>query len=200
MPPVNPYQIYSYLGEFATDAAALAYIQACLWDSLGDGTGTPRLGMRYWCTTAPAHMRWWYGTAWGGDAHAYLVGSYSPNTAVSQAAAVWNYGVWFILLPKKSQWDFARYNYYYVVNGFKNGAGTGQAQLYYYNHATGPPWLTVPSSLINNITLIYRQWWSGVLDLSAVADEDDLYWSPSLLGDGANQVYMCGAAVYGVPK
>jgi hypothetical protein len=38
------------MGECADDAAALTFIQACKWDSVGDGTGTPRNGMWYYRT------------------------------------------------------------------------------------------------------------------------------------------------------
>lgn len=38
----------SYVGEFATDAACLAYIQLAVWDDAGDGTGNPQDGMTYY--------------------------------------------------------------------------------------------------------------------------------------------------------
>ena len=132
--------------------------------------------------------------------HGYHVGTYSANTTVREALAVWNYGTWFIVLPRKGLWDFSRHDYYFTVNGFKTVSGTGYAKLYWYNHATGV-WTALASSLVTIAPFdTYRTWTSGVLDMSAVADEDDLYWSVALLGDGAGYTYMGGAAVLGVPK
>ena len=43
-----------YLGEFASDADALAYIRNNTWDTSGDGGGNPQNGMQYYNTTTPA--------------------------------------------------------------------------------------------------------------------------------------------------
>jgi len=51
------------IGIFATDALALADIQAKMWDSNGDGTGTPRNGMRYYDSTTNQEKTWENG-AW----------------------------------------------------------------------------------------------------------------------------------------
>lgn len=53
------------LSVHATDAAALAYVQARLWDTNADGTGDPQLGMRYLNSTLTA-SRIWDGTQWVG--------------------------------------------------------------------------------------------------------------------------------------
>jgi len=45
------YAQHNYLGEHANDTAALAFIQATKWDSLGNGTGTPINGMWYYDNT-----------------------------------------------------------------------------------------------------------------------------------------------------
>ena len=51
------------LGIFATEALALADIQAKMWDSNGDGTGTPRNGMLFYDSTTNQNKVWQNG-AW----------------------------------------------------------------------------------------------------------------------------------------
>lgn len=46
-----PYRQHIYLGEYASDALALAFIQANKWDTLGTGLGLPQNGMYYYNTT-----------------------------------------------------------------------------------------------------------------------------------------------------
>jgi len=47
----NPYRANNYLGNFASDAAALTALQARKWDSNGDGTGDPKTEMWFVQTT-----------------------------------------------------------------------------------------------------------------------------------------------------
>jgi len=46
-----PYRQHHYLGEIATESAALTFIQANKWDSTNDGTGDPQNGMLFYDTT-----------------------------------------------------------------------------------------------------------------------------------------------------
>jgi len=47
----STYKQHNYLGEYANDAAALTFLQACEWDTNSDGTGNPRNGMWYYDST-----------------------------------------------------------------------------------------------------------------------------------------------------
>ena len=59
----NPYRQHNYLGEHASDAAVLSLVQACKWDSNGDGTGTPQVGQWYF-NTASDTVRFYKSTGW----------------------------------------------------------------------------------------------------------------------------------------
>ena len=59
----NPYRQHNYMGEFANDGAALAFIQANKWDSSGDGLGSPQAGMWYFNTT-DKQARQYDGSSW----------------------------------------------------------------------------------------------------------------------------------------
>ncbi len=50
----SPYKQQNYMGEFPSDAAANAAIQAREWDKNKDGTGPPEEGMMYYNTTDKA--------------------------------------------------------------------------------------------------------------------------------------------------
>ena len=58
-----PYRMHNYMGEFASDAAALTFIQANEWDTSGDGTGNPHDGMWYFNTT-DSKPRFHDGSTW----------------------------------------------------------------------------------------------------------------------------------------
>ena len=154
--------------------------------------------MQYYDTTYQL-VKTYTGAAWWSGLQTHVLASYSANTVVRHDLATWNQS-WFIILPQKSRWDFLRYNYYYNINGFKTISGTGYAKLFWYDHAVGS-WNTIESSLITVTPHdTYRVWWSGVLDMSAVTDVDDLYCSPTLYGSGSGYIYMGGASVIGIPK
>jgi hypothetical protein len=59
-----PFKAHNYLGEFATEAAALAWIQAMRWDSTKNGAGNPEPGMCFYDTTRTA-MKAYTNGAWG---------------------------------------------------------------------------------------------------------------------------------------
>lgn len=59
-----PFKSHNYIGEFATEAAALAWIQAMRWDSTKNGAGTPEPGMTFYDTTRTA-MKTYANGAWG---------------------------------------------------------------------------------------------------------------------------------------
>ena len=46
----SPYEQHNYLGEYASEAGALAFIRANKWDSSRDGLGTFVTGMAYYDT------------------------------------------------------------------------------------------------------------------------------------------------------
>jgi len=59
----EPYEQNNYMGEYANEADALTFIQANKWDSAGDGTGTPQVGMQYYDTTLNK-QKVYNGTVW----------------------------------------------------------------------------------------------------------------------------------------
>lgn len=52
-----------FIGSFASDALATAWVQNRAFDTTGDGAGNPRTGMIYHNTTVP-ELRLWDGAAW----------------------------------------------------------------------------------------------------------------------------------------
>jgi hypothetical protein len=111
----TPYRQHNYLGEYASDAAALAFVQANEWDDVGDGSGNPRDGMWYY-QTVDNKFRVYLKGAWSDgvvknnhsassdptvnddDADGYAIGSVWINTTTdvafvcahaSTGAAVW---------------------------------------------------------------------------------------------------------------
>jgi len=48
----------NFVGDYATDAGALVFIQTANWDDAGDGTGNPRIGMLYFNTTSELVRRY----------------------------------------------------------------------------------------------------------------------------------------------
>lgn len=59
----SPYRQYNYMGEFATEALALAAIQDNHWDSLGTGFGDPQQGM-FFFDTAVKVFKFYNGNTW----------------------------------------------------------------------------------------------------------------------------------------
>ena len=128
-----------------------------------------------------------------------VIGTYTPVTVVSTSGAGYTGAlVWRLVLPQKSYWDFVNYDYKLVVNAFKNaGAANGSCQLYWYN---GGGWSALPSSEITTISVTHQQFYSGVLDLTAVTDAATVVWALDLKSDGANALNLHAAAVIGFPK
>jgi len=59
----NPYGQKNYMGKYASNALALAFIQANRWDTNGDGTGDPYPEMLFY-DTALNQLKLWDGTSW----------------------------------------------------------------------------------------------------------------------------------------
>ena len=47
----DPYRQHNYMGEHASDVAVAIFVQDMKWDTNGDGTGIPQVGMWYFDTT-----------------------------------------------------------------------------------------------------------------------------------------------------
>ena len=80
-----PYRQHNYMGEHANDAAAVAFIQSCQWDTNSDGTGDPRSGMWFYETTQN-EFRAYKGTGWfdvGGAMDAGDLGNVGDDTPTS---------------------------------------------------------------------------------------------------------------------
>jgi len=69
-----PWKQKNYLGQFASESAALAFIQAHEWDSNGNGTGNPTTGMLFF-DTAAGGLKVYNGSSW------ILVGSGGSGTS-----------------------------------------------------------------------------------------------------------------------
>lgn len=54
----DPYRQHNYMGEHASAAAVLVFVQNNKWDTNGDGSGEPRPGMMYYDTNLGLHMFW----------------------------------------------------------------------------------------------------------------------------------------------
>jgi len=88
----------NFVGEFATDALALATIQARAWDDNGDGTGDPREGMVYYDTTTK-QQKTYLNAAWvaegneGSIANVSLIqsGQPAPNDTITVGADVYEF-------------------------------------------------------------------------------------------------------------
>lgn len=72
-----PYGQNHYMGEYATEGAALTWIRGNKWDSVGDGSGNPKAGMAFF-DTAVAKIKVHDGSAWA------ALGSAAPGGSSGQ--------------------------------------------------------------------------------------------------------------------
>lgn len=97
-----PYRQHNYMGEHASDAAALTAIQASKWDSAGDGTGTPRNGMWYYDNVLHVYRAYING-AWAGldsnpGFYSQTISSWTASGGIYYADVAHNLGTEDILV------------------------------------------------------------------------------------------------------
>lgn len=85
---------HGFLGAFSTDAEALAFVQACGWDSLGTGLGDPQTGMCFYDTNYLV-LKVYSGTAWQWSPFK-SGGAGNPNAADGGAGTPGNWGDTYI--------------------------------------------------------------------------------------------------------
>ena len=151
----SPYRQNHYLGEFATDALVLAFIQAELWDSLGTGLGTPRAGMLYYSTDINK-MKFYDGTGWrvlrgDFDFQESVINFYDPTITLPVGPAA---GDRYIASATGSGWTI---NWIYEYDGalwmgFQPTEGTTVEveALNQYWHFNGAAWVLMASVFAHN--------------------------------------------------
>jgi len=151
----SAYRQHNYMGEFASDAAVLIFIQAELWDSLGTGLGTPRAGMFYY-NTQLTRLKFYDGTGWrvlrgDFDFQESVINFYDPTVALPVGPAV---GDRYIASATGSGWIL---NWIYEYDGAlwmgfqpDEGATVEVETLDQYWHFNGAAWVLMATVFAHN--------------------------------------------------
>ncbi len=151
----KPYGQKNYMGEYASDALTLAFIQGNRWDTNGDGTGDPFPGMLYY-NTQLNQMKLWNGTSWrpidiGSDFQESVINFFDPTIALPVGPAV---GDRYISTATANGWIN---NYIYEWDGAvwmetipTEGTVVEVEALNEFYAFTGAAWVLLPSLLAHN--------------------------------------------------